>query len=118
MTDFGLTPQHLTRLLLSERLGPYIAEYLRLRDLDLFYENPQLIYKDLNEKQKIDTVLYAFAQGANTIEQIDDPNLSDHQIQIAECEGVYGVWSNSTDWIIPFDSHQDATDFVNKNLIS
>jgi hypothetical protein len=118
MTDFGLTQEQLNKLLLSDGLGPYIADYLRLGDLDLFYENPQLIYKYLSERQKIDTALYAFAQGARTVEKIDDPSSSDYQIQIAECEGVYGVWSDRTDWIIPFNSHQVARDFVDRNLIN
>ncbi len=116
MTDFGLTQEQVDKLLLSERLRPYIAEYLRPRDLDLFNENPRPLLKDLNEMRKKNAAIHAFAQGAETIEKIGDPKSLEYEIQIAECEGIYGVWSDGTDWIIPFNSHQDAKNFVEQNL--
>ena len=117
MTDFGLTREQVNKLLFSERLAPYIAEYLQIRDLDQFYGNPGLFSKDLDDEQKKDTVLNAFAQGAETITKLEDSQSPEYQIQIAECEGIYGVWSDCTDWIIPFNSYEDAKEFVGQNLI-
>ena len=116
MTNFGLTQEQAIKLLLSDRLGSYIAEYLQLKNPEVFYEDRQLSFRELDKKQKVDAALYAFAQGAETIEKIEDPKSSEYEIQIAECEGIYGVWSESTDWVIPFNSYQDAKDFVDQNL--
>jgi hypothetical protein len=41
----------------------------------------------------------------------------DTEIVVAEAEGIIAVWSDSTDWVGPFESLEEAVGFVERNLL-
>jgi hypothetical protein len=118
VTSFTLSPEQIERLLSTERLDTYVAEYLQEDDTESFGDHRQEILAKHSSDALEEAANYAYEWGAQEIETYTDPLSAEYKILVTECEQIYAVWSDDTDWVGSFKSKQDAVDFVQQNLLA
>ena len=117
MPVFTLSSDQIQRLLSTERLDTYIAEYLKEGDIESFGDKRQEVYSKYRSQELEQAALYAYEWGAKEIETYTDPACAEYKILVTECEEIYAVWSDDTDWVGSFSTKQDAVAFVEQNLL-
>ncbi len=117
MTSFTLSSEQIKLLLGAERLDTFVAEYLKEGDIESFGDRRQEIFSKHSSEELEQAATYAYEWGATEVEKYIDPKSADYKILVTECEQIYAVWSDDTDWIGAFASKQEAVAFIQQNLL-